>query len=104
MVTAPYTTVTASAVGTDARATLPAAIVSRKLTGVTVNAPRGAAIVLYLGFMSPTARIDQNVNGYSNTADYPNPRIIPAGQTVIAVWPNMGTRATECSATFVVSD
>lgn len=104
MATAPYTTVTAAARGSDAQAELPPAVVSRKLTGLTVNAPRGAAIVVYLGFVAPSSRIDQNINGYSNNQDYASPRPIPAGQSVIAVWPNMAARATECSCTFHVSD
>lgn len=100
--TAPYQTMTAVARGSDAVATLPAFVIGRKLAGITVNAPRGSAIVVYLGAVTPSTRIDQNVNGYNNTADYPNPRPIPAGQSVICVWPNMGARAAECSATFVL--
>jgi hypothetical protein len=100
--TAPYQTVTAVARGADAVASLQPFVAPRKLGGITVNAPRGTSIVVYLGAVTPSTRIDQNVNGYSNTADYSNPRPIPAGQSVICVWPNMGARAAECSATFVV--
>jgi hypothetical protein len=101
--TAPYQTITAVPRGVDAVAALPAFVAPRKLSGITVNAPRGSAIVVYLGAITPSTRIDQNINGYNNTADYPNPRPIPSGQTVICVWPNMGPRAAECSATFIMA-
>jgi hypothetical protein len=101
--TAPYQTVTAVTRGADAWAALQPFVAPRKLTGITVNAPRGASIVVYLGAVTPSTRIDQNPNGYNNTADYATPRPIPAGQSVICVWPNMGPRAAECSATFVVT-
>lgn len=100
--TAPYQTVLGAPRGNDAVAELPPFVVTRKLAGITVNAPRGSAIVVYIGAITPSSRIDQNVNGYSNTQDYGNPRTIPAGQAVICVWPNMAARATECSATFVL--
>jgi hypothetical protein len=74
MVTAPYTTITASARGADAYAELPPAVTPRKLTGLTVNGPRGAAIVIYMGFVSPSSRIDQNINGFNNNQDYASPR------------------------------
>jgi hypothetical protein len=100
--TAPYQTVTAVARGADAHSTLPPFVAPRKLGGITVNAPRGTSVVIYLGAVTPSTRIDQNPNGYNNTVDYANVRPIPAGQSVICVWPNMGPRANECSATFVL--
>jgi hypothetical protein len=104
MATPPYTVVNANAVGADAVATFPAAVVARRLIGLTVNGPRGATIAIYMGFVAPSSRIDQNVNGYSNNQDYASPRTIPAGLNVLAVWPGQAARATQCQCTFHVED
>lgn len=98
----PYQTVSAVAVGADAVATLPAVTFRQSLIGLTVGAPRNASVKVYLGYIAPSAIIDQNPNGWSNTADYPNPRPIPPGQSVIVVWPGQGPSANQCSASFAI--
>lgn len=100
----PYPVVTAVAVGSDAVATLPAQTFPTKLCGLTLAAAtRGATAKVYMGYIAPSAMIDTTPNGWSNTADYPNPRKIPPGQSVIVVWAGQAANAANCSATFHVS-
>jgi hypothetical protein len=92
----PYVTVQA----VNRRAVLAAVPYARRLIGLTINGPDKSAVVVYLGVESPSARIDQTARGSSNTADYTNPRVIPAGQTVIVVWSLDGA----ASATFALEE
>lgn len=101
----PYPVVTAVAVGADAVATLPAQTFGQKLIGLTLNSSvRGVTAKVYVGYIAPSAMIDTTPNGWSNTADYPNPRTIPPGQSVIVVWANQASNAAGCTATFHLSD
>lgn len=98
----PYQTVSAVASGSDAIATLPAATYRMKLTGLTLSGANGYKAVVYLGYIAQSAMIDRTDKGWNNTADYPNPRPIPPGQSVIVVWPGAGSLASNFSATFIV--
>lgn len=102
MASPPYIPVSATAVGSDAVATLPPVVYARRLTGLTVNGPQGSAVEVYIGTLAPSGRIDQNPNGYSNTAEYPNPRPIPPGASAFCRWPNQAANVTACSATFIL--
>lgn len=99
----PFQTVPAVAMGSDAVATLPANTYPLRLTGLTLAAPNGSSAKVYMGYIAPSAMIDTTPNGWSNTADYPNPRPIPPGQSVIVVWAGKSAVASSCSATFHVT-
>jgi hypothetical protein len=100
----PYPVVTAAAVGSDAVATLPAQTYAQKLCGLTLAASvRGVTAKVYMGYIAPSAMIDTTPNGWSNTADYPNPRPVPPGQSVIVVWEGQAANAAGCTATFHLS-
>lgn len=96
----PYVPTPAVARGSDAVATLPATPYPRRLLGLTVNGTRGVSVAVYMGGISPSTRIDQNPNGWSNTADYAQPRPIPAGSDVNVVWPGRSGDAANFSCTF----
>lgn len=101
----PYVVATAVPVGADAVATLPPQTYPQKLIGLTLAAAvRGVAAKIYMGYIAPSAMIDTTPNGWSNTADYPNARRIPPGQSVIVVWAGQAANAAQCGATFHLTD
>lgn len=96
----PFVTKTGVALGADAVVTLDAALFARKLTGITINGPAKSTFALYIGQLTPSARIDRTTRGESNSNDYSNPLPIPRGSNVYAVWTGQAASATSCIATF----
>lgn len=94
------TTVTAYAVGADAIATLSAEMYPRRLVRLTINGPAGSRAEVFLGSVTPSARVDQTARGSSNTAEYTNPIDIPAGMYCAVLWPGKAAQFAESSATF----
>jgi hypothetical protein len=95
------TTVPATVILDDAVATLRAEMYPRKLMRISINGPTGSRAEVFLGAITPSARIDQTARGFSNTAEFVHPVDVPSGMIVSVAWPGMGTRYVEASATFI---
>jgi hypothetical protein len=90
--------------GTDAIAELRQAMYKRQLIGVSLTGPSGSRAEMYMGAYSVPLRFDQTSRGQSNTAEYANPRTVPAGTPVLVVWPGQGANATQCTASFTTDN
>ncbi len=102
--TAPLVNVTAVNRSGDAVSSLQTDMRARKLAGLTVTGPAKSRVMVYMGAISPSTRFDQTSRGESNSADYATPRLIPPGTSVFVVWPGQGVNASQCQATFSLTD
>lgn len=85
------------------RATLPPQIYDRKLNGVAIDGPAGTTFALYRNAVTVENRFDGTLRGQSNTADYPKPRPLGRGVSIIAVWTKGGLTVNDtANATFFV--
>ena len=72
----------------------------RNLTRLVISGPKGSEAIIYIGFMVPSARVDRTSRGESNSRDYANPLMIPAGAEVYVVWTGKAASYGSAVATF----
>lgn len=91
----PYDTRVAS----DRRAILPAVDFERRITRINITGPLSSQAEVFMGTEAASSRVDKTARGSSNTAEYPNPLIVPAGTQVIVRWDKPGN----ATATFALT-